>query len=370
MMQSRVTLFDYPGGDTIQLLKTKQELEKIGVEVDISLDLEPNLSKYDIVHLFNLTRVQETYQHIINAKRQGKPVVLSTIYWPFDEMEKYGQLGLRKIVSKILTLDHIESLKATYRYFVQGERNKATKHLMLHSYNKMQKFILQNTDYFLPNSQIEMEKIAEHLNFKTNNYTVIPNSIDLDIVKKCLNETTSKYDKYDGYIICVGRIDTRKNQLRLLEAIEGTDYKLLLIGKHSSVHKKYFRKVMEKVKRNPNIEYIESVPNEEIYSIYKHCKVSVLPSWFETPGLVSLEAAAMGCNIVVSDRGTTRDYFKEYAYYCDPSDIQSIREAIEAAYTRPYNNKLRDIIFTQYTWTNTAKKTLEAYKKVLERGII
>lgn len=57
---------------------------------------------------------------------------------------------------------------------------------------------------------------------------------------------------------------------------------------------------MNAIRGNPNIQYIESVENSKLYQLYKVCKVSVLPSWFETPGLVSLEAAAMGCNIVVS----------------------------------------------------------------------
>ena len=49
------------GGDTVQIEKTKEQLEKLGVEVDISLELEPDLSAYDLVHLTNVTRIQETY---------------------------------------------------------------------------------------------------------------------------------------------------------------------------------------------------------------------------------------------------------------------------------------------------------------------
>lgn len=76
-MQSRTNLFTCPGGDTIQLLKTKEYLENSGIEVDISIELEPDLSKYDIIHLFNLTRVQETFIQVKNAKKQNKPVILS-----------------------------------------------------------------------------------------------------------------------------------------------------------------------------------------------------------------------------------------------------------------------------------------------------
>ena len=93
LMQSRKNFFELRGGDTVQLEKTKMELEKLGVEVDFSLDFEPDLSNYDLVHLSNVTRIQETYLHVKNAKKQGKPIVLSTIYWPMDEFERLGQVG-------------------------------------------------------------------------------------------------------------------------------------------------------------------------------------------------------------------------------------------------------------------------------------
>lgn len=145
-MQSRVNLFTCPGGDTIQILKTKAEIEKIGISVDLSLELDPDLSKYDLVHLFNLTRVQETYYQLLNAKRQNKPVVLSTIYWPFEEMERKAYIGIRKLASKVLSVNSIESLKAFYKYFFQGEKNDATKYLIFHRYTDIQREILKLSD--------------------------------------------------------------------------------------------------------------------------------------------------------------------------------------------------------------------------------
>ncbi|MBA7701117.1 hypothetical protein ES703_109848 [subsurface metagenome] len=62
LMQSRVNLFKNLGGDSIQILKTKEYLEKIGAMIDISTELNPNLSSYDLVHLFNLNRPQEVYE--------------------------------------------------------------------------------------------------------------------------------------------------------------------------------------------------------------------------------------------------------------------------------------------------------------------
>lgn len=370
LMQIRQNAYSLKGGDTIQMEKTREELIKLGYNVDISLDLHPDLSEYDVVHLFNITRVQETFIQVQNAVKQGKPIVLSTIYWPNNEFEKFnGGLGLRGILGKLLTIDQMESVKALAKALALGQRDEGTRYLITHSYQKMQKYILEYTNVFLPNAQEEMRQIELNLGYyaKPNCVIVVPNAIDINAMQKAAqNDKTNSYRKYKDWLICVGRIDPRKNQLKLLEAIEKSNYKLLLVGKCSAGQKNYFHKVMQKIKGNPNIEYLEQVPNDELYQIYRQCKVSVLPSWFETPGLVSLEAASMGCNIVVSEKGTTKDYFGKYAYYCDVMDPSSIRKQIDKAYRKPFDEAFKEKIIQEYTWEKAAQKTAEGYELALE----
>ncbi|MBE6633156.1 MAG: glycosyltransferase family 4 protein [Ruminococcaceae bacterium] len=369
LMQIRANAFTCSGGDTIQMQKTKDALEAMGYEVDLSLELRPDLSAYDVVHLFNITRVQETYIQIKNAVEQGKPVVLSTIYWPFHEFEKQANIGIRRFLGKVLSADRMASLKALAKFLLLGERDEGTRYLITHSYSKMQRYILENARVFLPNAYEEMNQIEKHLHFSApkESVVVVPNAINVSAAKKAL-DAEGGYEEYKDWLICVGRIDTRKNQLRLLEAIEGSDYKLLLVGKCSPGQKKYFNAVMKKIENNPNVKYIEQIPNEELYQLYRACRVSVLPSWFETPGLVSLEAAAMGCNIVVTDKGTTKDYFGEYAFYCDVMDPKSIREQIDLAYNAPFQEAFREKIMKDYTWEQAAVATLEGYQKVLNEA--
>lgn len=364
LMQIRANAFTCPGGDTIQLQKTREALTAMGYDVDLSLDLRPDLSQYDVVHLFNITRVQETYIQIQNAVKQKKHIVLSTIYWPNTEFEKLsGGTGLRGLLGKIFSIDQTESIKAFAKYLLMGNHDEGTKYLITHSYQKMQRYILENTEVFLPNAYEEMMQIKKHLKFSADDarIVVVPNAIDITAVKTA-EQRAAKYEKYKDWLVCVGRIDARKNQLKLLEALQNSDYNLLLIGKCSPGQKGYFKKVMKEIKGNPHIKYIEQLPNEELYQLYRVCKVSVLPSWFETPGLVSLEAASMGCNIVISDKGTTKDYFGKYAYYCNVMDAKSIRKQIDAAYNTPFDEALREKILKNYTWDMAAAATARGYE--------
>ena len=370
LMQIRANAFTCPGGDTVQMQKTRDALIDLGHDVDISLELHPDLSRYDVVHLFNITRVQETFVQIRNAAEQKKPVALSTIYWPFAEFERYANTGVRGLVGKMLSVDQLASLKAAAKYLLLNERDEGTRYLMRHSYSRMQRYILEHADVYLPNAYEEMVQIQKHLQFSPapEQVVVVPNAINASAAKQALAHPSGAYDEYRNWLICVGRIDTRKNQLRLLDAIEGSDYRLLLVGRCSPGQQKYAEKVMRRIRDNPNIRHIEQIPNEELYQLYRVCKVSVLPSWFETPGLVSLEAAVMGCNIVVSDRGTTRDYFGDYAFYCDAMSSKSIREQIDKAFAAPYDERFREKIMTEYIWEEAARTTAEGYDRAIQIG--
>jgi glycosyltransferase involved in cell wall biosynthesis len=365
LMQIRQNVFALKGGDTTQMVKTKEALEARGVDVELSLDVRSDVSGYDVVHLFNLTRVQETFVQARNARAAGKPVVLSTIYWPTEEFERNAAVGLRGFLGRHLSIDAMERLKAAGKYVLRGERGEGARHLITHSYRQMQREILDACDVFLPNAEAEMDQIETHLGFSSENYVVVPNAVDTESIRAAQADGSSKYEKYKGWLVCIGRIDIRKNQMNLIRALDGSDYKIVFVGKKSPGHREYADEVVRAIQANPNMEWIEQIPNEDVYKLCRACKVSVLPSWFETPGLVSLEAAAMGCNIVVSPEGTTRDYFGGSAYYCDVSDPASIREAIDEAYAAPYDEAFGKKVLRTYTWERAAEKTLEGYEMAM-----
>ena len=91
------------------------------------------------------------------------------------------------------------------------------------------------------------------------------------------------------------------------------------------------------------------------------------PSLFETTGLVSLEAALGGCNVVTTSRGHAREYLGDLAWYCDPGDTSSIRRAVLAAYEAPIQDTLSKHVLDNFTWDHTARATLAGYRLLLDR---
>jgi len=108
------------------------------------------------------------------------------------------------------------------------------------------------------------------------------------------------------------------------------------------------------------------VAQKDLVPIMRSAKVHVLASWFETTGLVSLEAAYCGCNIVTSRRGDQEEYFRHIAWFCEPGEPKSIRSAISEAYAAERNARHpQEFIEENYTWASAAKATLDGYNKAL-----
>ena len=69
-------------------------------------------------------------------------------------------------------------------------------------------------------------------------------------------------------------------------------------------------------------------------------------------------------NRVIFDNIYTKEYFENYAFYCDPASPGSIYEAILRASGEKYNEVLKNKILTKYTWELAAAKTLAAYQEI------
>ena len=353
---SRATLYTDKGGDTVQIINTARYLEQLGVQVTIRLCNEKiDYAEFDLIHFFNIIRPADILSHITSS---GKPFVVSTIYVDYSEYERNERRGVGGILSKILPTNAIEYLKVIARFLLNGEKIISPNYLLLGQKRAIQK-VINESNMLLPNSISEYQRLREHYNI-TKPFSVIPNAIDTTLFNgNCNNEC-----REGNLVICVGRIEGRKNQLNLIKALNNTRFKLLIIGSPSPNQVKYFNKCKEVAASN--VSFIESIQQEQLIRYYKTAKVHVLPSWFETTGLSSLEAAAMGCNIVITDKGDTREYFEDLAYYCDPGSAVSIFNAIQLAAANEFNSGLQQKIFTQYTWGKTAEMTLQAYKKVLD----
>ena len=353
---SRATLYSDKGGDTMQLVQTADQLRSLGIGVDIFLaDQKPDYTAYDLLHFFNIIRPDDILPHIGRAK---KPFAVSTIFVDYSEYEKKARQGPSAFLFKFLSPYFIEYLKVLARFLVNGEKIKSSYYLFNGPKRSIQK-VADKAGMLLPNSQNEYDRLSLSYGIH-NRYRVIPNGID----KALFIPENTRALRDERMILCVARIEGRKNQLNLIRALADTSYRLVLIGAKSTNQMDYYHQCKDAAA--PNIQFVDSMEQESLLDYYRKAKVHVLPSWFETTGLSSLEAAAMGCNIVITRKGDAFEYFGDYAYYCDPESPDSIFQAIDKAASDAVPAGLSDLVREQYTWEAAAKKTLAAYTEILQ----
>ena len=360
---TRLTVFTGPGGDTVQLLQTKKYLEKIGVTVTIANALDYDFLDYDVIHFFNLRNPQDILVPVRRAKKLGVPSVLSTIWGSYYEGDIKGRDGWYSLLARCLKENHLEYMKAAARVFVNRNFSKNMLLYFLKGHLTAQKEIVSKVDVLLPNSPTELERVRLDMSSPSKRGVVVPNAVDLDVFDSHCVEFDEKFKIFENSIVCAARIESRKGQLQLIRAVTGTPYRLVIVGKPSPNSMSYYKKCLKEASNN--VHFISHISHDELAKLYKVARAHALVSWMETPGLSSLEAGVMECNLLVTSKGDTPYYFEDYAVYVEPDSVDSIRKGIYRVMESPYNESLRKRIIDEFNWNKTAEMTIKGYEMAL-----
>ncbi|MBI4320666.1 MAG: glycosyltransferase family 4 protein [Chloroflexi bacterium] len=349
LMQGRSDLLTRHGGDTTQAVKTAEHLRELGLAVDFSTDVAPDLRAFDLVHVFNSTGISHVRALLDNAHRQRKPAVLSTIYWNQDEL-----LNARLRYGKGRSLHRLLGQR------VGGLMRRAIWHLQP-EWREL-RALVHAADALLPNSRAEQDLLYRDFGLpRSARIDVVVNGVDTALFQEASPEPIERRFGVRGFILCVGRIEIRKNQLALLHVLRPGDPPAVFIGAPNGLEPAYVARV-NALAREKGVLVVDPIPHAEIASAYAAARVHILPSWYETPGLASLEAGLLGCPIVTTDRGCATEYFGEMALYCNPADPSSIRAALDKGLAAPRNSALARHIRDHFSWDVVAQQTLKVYR--------
>ncbi|KJJ85234.1 group 1 glycosyl transferase [Candidatus Omnitrophus magneticus] len=333
--------FQNPGGGEVQLIKTKEALEKQGVSVKLFDQWNDKLQDFDILHVFG--SVKDCVGLMETARNLNVKVVLSPIFWSnFDRAFFESENVSRKAE---LTLRHL--LKLLIPVFPSGRRRT---------------MVLSNV--LLPNSIMEKNQIKRLFAVPESKMSVVPNGVDDSFAYAEPSEFVKKFG-IKNFILYTGRIEPRKNQLNFIRAMKGFDAPIVFIGKAVSDYQTYYDACRKEAGKNVHfLGYIDH-GSSLLRSAYSAASVFALTTWFETPGLSALEAALAGGKIVITPSGSTREYFLEMVRYARPHKLDEIRQKVEEAYSAPPEPKLKEHIIKNYTWEKIAFLTKSAYKNIL-----
>ena len=346
----KVAFFTYPdafqnvGGGEILLLKMREALQIQGVMVDLFDPWVGRLENYDLIHVFG--SVKDCLGLVRVARSRKVKIAITPLLWSDWRRAIFSDGSLRSKADFMAR--HLA--KVFFPAFPSKRRE-----------------LLLASDLVFPNSVIEKRHIARLFAIPENKMRVVYNGVD----PAFQDADPSLFKKIVGdgpFILGVGRIEPRKNQLNLIKAVKGIrGARLILIGSPVSGYESYFERC-RKAGEGCAV-FIPTLKHEDplLKSAYAACALFVLQGWFETPGLVAMEAALGGAKVLATQGGSTKEYFGETVEYLDPSNPFDIRKKITDALSAPRSERLKARILENFTWDKVARDTLKFYEEALSR---
>lgn len=157
----------------------------------------------------------------------------------------------------------------------------------------------------------------------------------------------------------------RKNVLRLIQAANKYNFKLILAG--NTGNEQEFAPIKKAIGNNSNIQVLGFITEEEKINLYKRAKVFALPSIMEGVGIVAVDAANYGCEIIITEIGGPKEYYNNQAFIINPYDVDGIGRAVTDAISglKSFQPSLSEHIYNQYNKKQIAQLLLKEYQLII-----
>lgn len=164
-----------------------------------------------------------------------------------------------------------------------------------------------------------------------------------------VNPPESIPTKEDFVFLACLLADKRKNVERLINAAQKYQFCLVLAGALRNDSEKLWLENL--ISGYDNITYVGRLSDEKLFEYYGKAKVFALPSINEGVGMVALEAATFGCEIVLTNTGAPKSYYNGMAHLVNPFSVDSIGETINKVLKGQLASqpKLRNYILANYS---------------------
>lgn len=239
--------------------------------------------------------------------------------------------------------------------------------------------ILKNCEGIITVSNYSKSDIAKEFNFPKEKIYVthlaaeeIYVPMSKNICKKYLKQT---YGINNNFILYVGGLSPRKNILGLIEAFSllnpnlRKDYNLVITGRKGPSYSKY-KKRTEELNISDSVVFTDFIPLKDLPIFYNGSEVLVYPSFYEGFGLPPLEAMACATPVITSNVTSLPEICNDAAILINPYDIYELKNAIENVLQDKklmLNMMQKSLVNSmEYSWKNTATKTLDAFNDMLK----
>lgn len=171
-------------------------------------------------------------------------------------------------------------------------------------------------------TEFEKKHLSQLFNLDENHFELIPLSFS-EFCNPIMDMTKEPFCLHISSIY-----QERKNVIRLIEAAKKYNFKLVLAGSKGSPSQ--FEVIKRAIGDANNISVLGFISQNEMIELYKRAKVFALPSIQEGVGIVSLDAAFYGCEVVITNIPGPKEYYKGKCLEVNPFNVDEIGIAVRS----------------------------------------
>lgn len=171
-------------------------------------------------------------------------------------------------------------------------------------------------------------------------------------------------------ILYIGRFDTNKNVLRLIEAIKKVKEKynvaITLVGGKGEEHDAVLKEVSE---NQGYMEYLGPIYDKlQLMEVVRRCDIFAMVSHSETFGLVYAECLTQGLPILYTKGTGFDDIYPQgfVGYGVDSYSVEDMKRAIEMIIENyiALRQNIENLDYSRYSWDSISKKYISIYNAI------
>ena len=241
-----------------------------------------------------------------------------------------------------------------------------------------ERYLARNCHRIISPTEDEKNALIQLYGASPERIDVIPCGVNLDVFQPLDSELAKERLGFNGdnIILYVGRIEPLKGIDRLLRAMaclqSGLKIRVVIVGgdEHSRDEIEKLKGLARSLHLEDSVIFTGMIKHEELPAFYSAAVACVIPSYYESFGLVALESMACGTPVIANDVGSLRNIIRQgrTGYVLDNNYACNLADKIALLISAPDIQSALSIraSVSHFSWSNIAQQVVE---KVLDNYV-
>ncbi len=244
---------------------------------------------------------------------------------------------------------------------------------------KTERDLVQKCHHIIAPTEKEKKELIQYYGASLRKISVVPCGVNLEQFKILDKAQARQYLSFDNdkIILFVGRIDPLKGIDKLIKALSYLRniprLKLMVIGggERSQHEIEQLQKLAFNLKVQDSVTFLDLVKHEQLPYFYSASDACVVPSYYESSGLVALESLACGTPVVATAVGNHKNVIREgeTGYVIRDNNPHLLADKIALLLSQPSTDtksaQLIRATVNKFSWSHIAEAVVRDCRLVL-----